>query len=187
MSDAGLSTTDKDARIAELEAALATAHADISARDILIDTLRVQIARLKRMQFGKSSEKLDTQIAQLELALEELEGEAIVVAARRAGPADDARLAPVRALPAHLPREEQRIEPGQGTCTCPDCGGILRPLGQDSDEMFDALPAQWRVVRTIRPKYSCRSCEKIVQAPAPAKAIARGKATFGTLAPVVVS
>lgn len=86
VSDAGLSTPDKDARIAELEAALAAAHADISARDILIDTLRVQIARLKRMQFGKSSEKLDTQIAQLELALEELEGEAIVAAARRGDP-----------------------------------------------------------------------------------------------------
>ena len=116
MSDAGLSTADKDARIAELEAALAAAHADISARDILIDTLRVQIARLKRMQFGKSSEKLDTQIAQLELALEELEGEAIVAAARRADPADGVRSAPVRALPAHLPREEQRIEPEQGNC-----------------------------------------------------------------------
>jgi len=187
VSDAGLSTADKDARIAELEAALAAAHADISARDILIDTLRVQIARLKRMQFGKSSEKLDTQIAQLELALEELEGEAIVAAARRADPADGVRSAPVRALPAHLPREEQRIEPEQGNCACPDCGGVLRPLGQDSDEVLDAVPVQWRVVRTIRPKYSCRACEKIVQAPAPVKAIARGKATFGTLAHVVVS
>ena len=99
MSDAGLSTADKDARIAELEAALAAAHADISARDILIDTLRVQIARLKRMQFGKSSEKLDTQIAQLELALEELEGEAIVAAARRADPAEvDRRRLFVRCL-----------------------------------------------------------------------------------------
>jgi len=68
VSDAGLSSADKDARIAELEAALAVAQADISARDILIDTLRVQIARLKRMQFGQSSEKLTTQIAQLELA-----------------------------------------------------------------------------------------------------------------------
>src|SRR3546814_5585601 len=77
-----------------LEAALAAAHADISARDILIDTLRVQIARLKRMQFGKSSEKLDTQIAQLELALEELEGEAIVAAARRADPAEVDRPSP---------------------------------------------------------------------------------------------
>ena len=187
VSDAGLSTADKDVRIAELEAALAAAHADISARDILIDTLRVQIARLKRMQFGRSSEKLDTQIAQLELALEELEGEAIVAAARRADPATVDRPSPVRALPAHLPREEQRIEPEQGNCACPDCGGALRPLGQDSDEMLDAVPVQWRVVRTIRPKYSCRSCEKIVQAPAPVKAIARGKATFGTLAHVVVS
>src|SRR3546814_644256 len=109
-----------------LEAALAAAHADISARDILIDTLRVQIARLKRMQFGKSSEKLDTQIAQLELALEELEGEAIVAAARRADPAEVDRPSPVRALPAHLPREEQRIEPEQDSCTCPDWGDYTK-------------------------------------------------------------
>ncbi len=187
VSDAGFSTPDKDARIAELEAALATARADISARDILIDTLRVQIARLKRMQFGKSSEKLDSQIAQLELALEELEAEAIVADARRPEPTLAQRPSPVRALPDHLPREEQRIEPEHGSCACPDCGGALRPLGQDSDEMLDAIPVQWRVVRTIRPKYSCRACEKIVQAPAPVKAIARGKATFGTLAHVVVS
>jgi len=115
----------------------------------LIDTLRVQIARLKRMQFGKSSEKLDTQIAQLELALEELEGEAIVAAARRGDPVAVGRPSPVRVLPVHLPREEQRIEPEQGICTCPDCGGTLRPLGQDSDEMLDAVPVQWRVIRTI--------------------------------------
>ena len=69
-SDAAHSSTDKDARIAELEAASDAAQADISARDILIDTLRVQLARLKRMKFGKSSEKLDLQIAQLEPALE---------------------------------------------------------------------------------------------------------------------
>ena len=187
VSDAGFSTPDKDARIAELEAALAAARADISARDILIDTLRVQIARLKRMQFGQSSEKLDSQIAQLELALEELEAEAIVADTRRPEPALSQRPSPVRALPDHLPREEQQIEPEHGSCACPDCGGALRPLGQDSDEMLDAVPVQWRVVRTIRPKYSCRSCEKIVQAPAPVKAIARGKATFGTLAHVVVS
>src|SRR5579863_5511698 len=106
VSAPSLSPSAKDARIAELEAALAAARADISVRDVLIDTLRVQIARLKRLQFGKSSERLDAQIAQLELALEELEGEAVVVAARQVD-----RPSPVRALPAHLPREEQRIEP----------------------------------------------------------------------------
>ena len=86
MSDAGLSAPDKDARIAELEAALATACADITARDILIDTLRVQLARLKRMQFGKASEKLSHEIAQLELVLEELEAEAATVSSRRVDP-----------------------------------------------------------------------------------------------------
>jgi transposase len=187
VSGTDLSSADKDARIAELEAALAAARADISARDILIDTLRVQIARLRRIQFGKSSEKLDTQIAQLELALEDLEAEAIIADALRPEAALADRPPPVRSLPLHLPREERRIEPDEGSCTCPNCGGALRPLGQDSDEMLDVLPVQWRVVRTIRPKYSCRACEKIVQAPAPVKAIARGKATFGTLAHVIVS
>ena len=97
------------------------------------------------------------------------------------------RATPVRSLPDHLPREEHRIEPEAGSCSCPDCGGALRPLGEDSDDILDALPVQWRVIRTVRPKYSCRTCEKIVQAPAPVKAIARGKASFGTLAHVTVS
>ncbi len=187
MSDAGISTSDKDARIAELEAALAASRADVTARDLLIETMRVQLARLRRMQFGASSEKLTHDIAQLELALEELEAEAVVVHEQRTDVAKVERPVPVRALPGHLPRDEQRIEPEQGNCTCPDCGGALRPLGQDSDEMLDAVPLQWRVVRTIRPKYSCRACEKIVQASAPVKAIARGKATFATLAHVVVA
>lgn len=181
MSDAASSWSDKDARIAELEVALA-------ARDTLIDTLRFQLAQLRRMTFGQSSEKLSAQIEQLELTLEELEGEAAVADVREAEPADTSeRPSPVRSLPPHLPRAEQRIEPEAGHCNCPDCGGTLRPLGEDSDEMLDVLPVQWRVIRTIRPKYSCRSCEKIVQAPAPVKAIARGKATFATLAHVVVS
>ncbi|WP_218625037.1 IS66 family transposase [Sphingomonas sp. dw_22] len=166
---------------------MASARADISARDILIDTLRVQIARLRRMQFGASSEKLSQEIAQLELALEELEAEAVAASTQRADPVSAERPTPIRALPAHLPREELRIEPEQGSCTCPECGGALRPLGQDSDEMLDAVPVQWRVVRTIRPKYSCRVCDKVVQATAPVKAIARGKATFATLAHVVVA
>ena len=186
MSDAASSWPAQDARIAELEAALA-------ARDTLIDTLRVQLAQLRRMTFGQSSEKLSLQIEQLELTLEELEGPlyslwAAAADVRKDEPMAKAeRLSPVRSLPPHLPRAEQRIEPEAGNCTCPDCGGALRPLGEDSDEMLDVLPVQWRVIRTIRPKYSCRACEKIVQAPAPPKAIARGKASFATLAHVVVN
>ena len=188
VSNAAVSCLDKDARIAELEAALVVARADISARDTLIQTLRVQLAQLRRMTFGQSSEKLSLQIEQLELTLEELEGEAAVSDARTIEPITKVeRPSPVRALPDHLPRAERRIEPDAGTCNCPQCGGDLRPLGEDSDEMLDVLPVQWRVIRTVRPKYSCRSCETIVQAAAPAKAIARGKATFGTLAHIVVN
>lgn len=181
MSDQASSTIDKDTRIAELEAALA-------ARDTLIETLRYQLAQLKRMTFGQSSEKLTRQIEQLELALEELEGEAAVAdVVTTTVPTGNDRPAPIRQLPEHLPRAERRIEPEAGSCTCPDCGGTLRPLAEDSDEMLDVAPVQWRVIRTVRPKYSCRSCEKIVQAPAPVKAIARGKASFATLAHVVVN
>lgn len=180
MSHQAASIADKDARIAELKAALA-------ARDTLIETLRFQLAQLKRATFGQSSEKLSRQIEQLELTLEDLEGEAEVADARKVEAAVTAdRSSPVRALPDHLPRIELRIEPDAGSCTCPACGGVLRPLSEDQDEMLDVAPVQWRVIRTIRPKYSCRSCEKVVQAPAPVKAIARGRATFATLAHVVV-
>ena len=178
MSDVATSPLDKDARIAELEAALAV-------RDTLIQTLRVQLTQLRRMTFGQSSEKLSLQIEQLELTLEELEGEAEAANARK--PTLVERTSPVRVLPPHLPRDERRIEPEAGNCTCPDCDGTLRSLAEDSDEMLDVAPVQWRVIRTVRPKYSCRSCEKIVQAPAPVKAIARGKASFATLAHVVVA
>ena len=100
VSEPASSSIDKDARIAELEAALA-------ARDTLIDTLRHQLAQLRRMTFGQSSEKLALQIEQLELALEELEGEAEVADSRTTERAPAERPSPVRALPDHLPRAER--------------------------------------------------------------------------------
>jgi transposase len=135
VSEPASSSIDKDARIAALEAALA-------ARDTLIDTLRHQLAQLRRMTFGQSSEKLALQIEQLELALEELEGEAEVADSRTVNRMTAERPSPVRALPDHLPRAEQRIEPEAGSCTCPGCGGALRPLGADSDEQLDIAPIQ---------------------------------------------
>ena len=193
VSDSLLLSSDKDAQISSLQAllalrdaALAEAKAELLHRDLLIETMRVQLARLRRMQFGASSEKLSQEIEQLELALEELEAAAPVAQTGTVPPKIE-RPSPVRALPEHLPREDVVAQPLSGTCACPDCGGTLRKLGEDSAEQLDVGPIQWRVVRTIRPKYSCRSCEKIVQAAAPVKAIARGKATFATLAHIIVS
>lgn len=171
--------------MAEREAALADARAQLHSRDLLIQTLGAQLAKLRHMQFGHSSEKLKQQIEQLEL--EELEAEVVAAAPDRTMPTTTERPALVRALPPHLPREEVVHEPATGACACPSCGGVLRPLGRDADELLDVAPVSWRVVRHVRPKCSCRSCERIVQAPAPVKAIAKGKATFATLAHVVVS
>ncbi len=133
------------------------------------------------MSFGKSSEKLTREIAQLELALEELEtaASAIIGDGQRGGKAATDRTPPVRSLPAHLPRLEIVHEPISGACACPACGGALRPLSADADEMLDVVPVSWRVVRHIRPKYSCRACETVVQAPAPVKAIACGPESLG--------
>ena len=79
MSDSLLISSDKDAKIASLEALLAEAKAELFHRDLLIETMRVQLARLRRMQFGASSEKLSQEIEQLELALEELEAATVEV------------------------------------------------------------------------------------------------------------
>ena len=168
MSAAVISDPDRDTQIAALTAALATAKAELAVRDLLIETLRVQIARMRRMAFGASSEKLAHEIAQLELALEELEAAAVVTAIVSPVPKTE-RPVPVRTLPEHLPRDEVIVEPASGTCTCPDCGGALRRLSADAAEQLDVAPVTWRVVRTIRPKYSCRACERVIQAAHPSK------------------
>lgn len=154
MSDSLLIASDKDAQIASLQAllaerdaSLAEAKAELLHRDLLIETMRAQLARLRRMQFGASSEKLSAEIAQLELALEELEARAIEVTQMSSVPPKPERPVPVRSLPEHLPREDVVAEPPSGTCACPDCGGTLRKLGEDSAEQLDVAPVQWRVVQ----------------------------------------
>ena len=167
-------------------AARMAAEGALLSRDLLIEKLKVQIARLKRMHFGRSSEKLATEIAQLELALEELETALAELPRLPASPIRQ-RKTPDRSLPAHLPREEIVHLPASGDCVCPACGGALRRLGEDADETLDIEPVVFKVVRHIRPKFSCRACETIVQAPAPEKAIARGKASFRMISHVIVS
>ena len=62
------------------------------------------------------------------------------------------------------------IEPEITLCPC-GCGGMVR-IGEDRSERLDIVPAQLRVIVTVRPKYACRACEQgVVQAPAPARLI----------------
>ena len=181
--------------VQSLQALLRTAHGAIEAmsaqlrsRDVLIENLKLQLARLKRMKFGRSSEQLDLQIAQLEFSLEELEGNA---GAAPLPPADSTapptRKGTRKPLPDHLPREHQVHEPHTGACACPACGGTLRRLGEDVSEVLEYVPEHWKVLKHLRPKYACPDCQRIVQAHAPSRPIERSYAGPGLLAHVLVS
>lgn len=159
----------------------------VAAQQAEIEHLKLVIAKLRRMHFGRRSEQLDETIAQLELALEELEtaqAERPTPAAVTVHPAEAAKPAR-KALPAHLPREELVLAP-QHTC-CPDCGGALKQLGEDVCEILERVPARFKVIRQVRPKFACARCDTIVQAPAASRPIARGLAGPGLLAHVLVS
>jgi transposase len=177
------------AATAELEAA----RLAVQLRTLEIEKLKFQIAKLRRMQVGRSSERLTRQNEQLELRLEELEaGEAEEIAKAAA----ESRPLPMREgdrpkrkpLPDHLPREEIAHEPEHnGACICPACGGDMARLGEDVTEVVDYIPGRFRIIRHVRPKYARRRCAAITQAPAPAMPTPRGRAGPGMLAHVLVS
>jgi transposase len=174
--------------VIEGQAALEEAEARLLSRQLEIQTLKLQIAQLKRMQFGRSSEQLNEKIAQLELALEDLEAAEATAPAAAPVPETVREKSTRRPLPAHLPRENVLHEPlPSEACTCPACGGTMRLLGEDVAELLEYIPDRFKVIRHIRPKLACSRCEKIVQAPAPSRPIARGLAGPGMLAHVLVS
>ena len=149
-----------------------------------VEHLKLIIAKLKRMQFGRRSEKLDHEVEQLELRLEELQiGETLSPAASK--PNTDEKAKPARRpLPDHLPRDNVIHEPA---CNCPDCGLGMRKIGEDVSEVLDYVPARFRVIRHVRPKLACPACERIVQVAAPARPIARGMAGPGLVAHILTS
>lgn len=164
-----------------------TYTAALSSRASEIERLKLLVEKLQHMLFGAKSEKVLRQIEQLELELEELEASS---AADEHGASTRASR-PVaakpfrRPLPDHLPREVHTHMPEQDAC--PDCGGSLRELGEDTAEMLEYVRASFKVIRHVRPKLSCVACERIVQAPAPSRPIDRGLAGPGLLAHVLVS
>lgn len=188
MSEAADLPNDVDALkrlILEQTAALESAKATVISQILELEKLRFEIACLKRMKYGRSSEQLDAQIGQMQLTLEDLEATLSELPAQPSPVAKEPPAKPVRRpLPAHLPRQEVVH---QTVCECPECGGALRPLGQDVSEMLEYVPGRYRVIRHVRPKLSCAVCQKIVQAPAPSRPIARGLAGPGFLAHVLVS
>ncbi len=175
-----------DGVLAVLDAELAAAREGLKAKALEVERLKVELARLRRMKFGRSSEKLDREIEQLELLLEDLEAD--VPAPALAEPAADAGdgkpRKPRRSFPDHLPREEVRHDP-DGACS--ECSGPMREVGRDVTEILDYVPGRFRVIRHVRPAMSCRTCEAMVQEPMPSLPIERGMASPALLAHVLIN
>jgi transposase len=168
-------------------------HEQLCSREGEIQHLKLLLAKLQRMQFGRKSEKLARQIEQLELRLEELQAnqaDSEKQVEDTFPPAASCVLSPAtksgrRPLPEHLTRKIQVHEPKQSKC--PECGGELRKLGEDVSEVLEYVPARFQVIRHVRPKLSCAGCDHIAQASAPSRPIERGLAGPGLLAHVLVS
>ena len=161
----------------------------IKNQNTIIISLQAQIAALKRNRFGRSSEKLDHQIEQLELMLDEMAylGVDVDIAEQEEPASSEApKSKPARQkLPEDLPREEMTHEPAQD---CPECGDeSFSKLGEDVTEVLDYVPAHFKVLRHVRPKHSCRKCETIRQAELPSMPITKGKAASGLLAHIIIS
>jgi transposase len=171
--------------IEALQALVIAQQAQIHSHAEEIERLKLIIAKLKRLHFGRRSEKLDREIEQLELRLEELQIKAPAVAFAAEQPKREETSPPARqGLPEHLPRERVVHEPA---CTCPECGSPMRKIGEDVSEVLDYVPAHYKVIRHVRPKLACPTCERIVQAPAPSRPIAGSYAGPGLLAHVLVA
>lgn len=171
-------------------AARPQAEARASGAEAMAAYRKLLIAKMKRERFGQSAERGGKLLDRLELQLEELEASATEdeVAAGSAEPAPPTvhgftRKKPVRGpLPAPLPRERV-VVPAPPSCPC--CGGRLVKLGEDVSETLEVVPRQWKVIQTVREKFSCRSCEKITQPPAPFHVIPRARAGASLLAMIL--
>ena len=181
------------AMIAVLQVENAKVSATLRVHDQLVQALRLQIAKLQKQVFGKSSEKIEREIEQLELSLEDL---LMAVAESDDGPinegqdetaADEPSAPALRRRPrvsdATL-RERRELDPG---ACCPDCGGDLRVVGEDVSELLDMIAARMKVIQIARIKKSCRRCERMVQEPAPSRPIPGSMAGPNLLAHVLVS
>lgn len=175
----------------EAAAELAVARAKASEDTALIGQQKLRIAKLEHQIYGQRSERSARLIDQLALTFEELEASATEdelaaeqAVARTTSVAAFTRKRPDRTtFPDHLPRERVVIN-SPAACEC--CGSHrLRKLGEDITRTLETQPRQWKVIETVREKFTCRDCEKISQAPAPFHVIARGWAGASLLAMIV--
>jgi transposase len=169
-------------------------HKQLRSSSQEIEHLKLVIEKYRRMIFGRKSEKLARELEQLELRLEELEtaqaaDQAAAEAEQPSSPQSESKSRTSRPrrkpLPEDLPREVIMHMPEHESCPC--CGGELRQFGEDVSEQLERIPATYKVIRHVRPKFACSACDRVVEAPAPSRPIAYGLAGPDLLAHVLVS
>ena len=179
-TNAQAEATNAQAEAANAQAEAANARAKLSDTEALIAHLELRIEKLRRQLYGQRSERTARLIEQLELELEELvttasedELAASAAAAKAQSVRAFTRRRPMRKpWPADIERERIVIEPPT-TCAC--CGGSrLSKLGEDVTETLEEIPRRFKLIETVREKFTCRDCEKITQPPAPFHATPRG-------------
>ena len=179
-----------EARAEAAESELAQTRAVVSTSETMIKHLKLEISKLRREHYGHSSERRARLIDQMELQLEELEAAATEDEigaqnlAKISAVAGFERRRPTRKpFPVHLPRERRVIE-APTTCSCCGSDRIVK-MGEDITETLEVIPRQWKVIQTVREKFTCRICEKISQSPAPFHPTPRGWAGPNLLAMVL--
>ncbi|MBL8882360.1 MAG: transposase [Hyphomicrobium sp.] len=178
---------ERAARVA-CESRAEAAEARALDLDAEIANLKLTIAKMQRATFGASSERSVKLLDQLELQLAELverkaEEKAAAEIATPATARPENRKPARRPLPEHLPRERLVH---QAPSVCPCCSGTkFRKLGEDATETLERVPAHWKVIVHVRERLACRTCDTIVQTPAPSHPIARGRAGPHLLADVL--
>ncbi len=186
-----------EARAAAAEGALVAAKGEltqvqavVSAAEDMIRHLRLQIAKLRREQYGHSAERHARLIEQLEMQLEDLEADlgedcakADALPTKTTVTTFERRRPARKPFPEHLPRERVVIE-APAACTCCGSARIVK-MGEDVTDTLEVIPRQWKVVQTVREKFTCRDCEKISQPPAPFHPTPRGWAGPNLLAMVL--
>ena len=171
------------ADLASANASLESVSAHLASEKTRNEQLTLRLNSLLRQRFGRSSEK-GIHAHQLDLLIEDTE----TSIAKADKPEPQPGVPPVKRrrkpLPANLPRKTKFIEPS--SCDCPDCGQAMKHIGQDESEILDVVPAQYRVIKLVRPKYSCKSCDRLTQAPAQERVIDKGMASAALIAQVMV-
>ena len=184
-------------RIGEQSKQIAAQAQAIKFRDVKIERITFELARLRAWKFAARTERMNTEQRQLfeeTLAADEasLEAQLEALQAQAGAPLDaapvEARQRPKRqALPEHLPRIEHQHEPKDTTCPTPQCGQPMVRVGEDVSERLDIVPAQFFVHRHIRGKWACRCCELLVQEPVEPQIIDSGMPAAGLVAHTLVS